>query len=40
VINILIPPAVKAKLKKLAIQDEVSLSSYVCDYLTELVRKK
>jgi len=40
VINILIMPAVKEKLKKLASKSEVSLSAYVAEYLTELVRKK
>jgi predicted HicB family RNase H-like nuclease len=40
VINILIDPEVKEKLKSLASKAEVSLSSYVADYLTKLVRKK
>lgn len=40
VINILIMPAVKEKLKKLASKSEVSLSAYVAEYLTEFVRKK
>ena len=40
VINILIAPEVKEKLKTLASQSEVSLSSYVAEHLTKLARKK
>ena len=40
VINILITPNVKEKLKNLAAQSEVSLSSYVAEHLTKLANKK